>query len=128
MRYSDLEYYVDFIHVFIIPDNFEHIQEFYCRIRLRNDAPNEDTLHLFYDCPSTESIRDEFFRWAYCEEGNYTISTFHSCILVPKPNPTCRLCLVVDRRWLRAGQRSSKKDYRVDGISVSSICSLQYTT
>jgi hypothetical protein len=74
MRYSDLEYYVDFIHVFIIPDNFEHIQEFYCRIRLRNDAPNEDTLHLFYDCPSTESIRDEFFRWAYCEEGNYTIS------------------------------------------------------
>jgi hypothetical protein len=46
----------------------------FCRIRLRNDAPNEDTLHLFYDCPSTESIRDEFFRWAYCEEKNYTIS------------------------------------------------------
>jgi hypothetical protein len=41
---------------------------------LRNDAPNEDTLHLFYDCPSTESIRDEFFRWAYCEEENYSIS------------------------------------------------------
>jgi hypothetical protein len=46
----------------------------FCRIRLLNDAADETTLHLFYECPSVENIRDEFFRWCYSEANNYVIS------------------------------------------------------
>jgi hypothetical protein len=46
----------------------------FCRVRLRDDAENEDTLHLFYTCPITEQFRDDFFRWAYNEENQYVIS------------------------------------------------------
>jgi hypothetical protein len=46
----------------------------FCRIRLRDDAENEDTLHLFYTCPITEQFRDDFFRWAYNEENQYVVS------------------------------------------------------
>jgi hypothetical protein len=46
----------------------------FCRIERRGDAPNEDTLHLFYDCPNTESVRDDFFLWAYREGNNFVIS------------------------------------------------------
>ncbi len=46
----------------------------FCRIERRGDAPNEDTLHLFYDCPNTENVRDGFFIWAYREERGYVIS------------------------------------------------------
>ena len=46
----------------------------FCRIERRGDAPNEDTLHLFYDCPNTENVRDGFFIWAYREERGYVVS------------------------------------------------------
>jgi hypothetical protein len=46
----------------------------FCRILMRGDAPNEDTLHLFYDCPSVENLRDRFFVWAYREDVRYVIS------------------------------------------------------
>jgi hypothetical protein len=45
----------------------------FCRILLRNDAADEDTLHLFFNCPSTEFIRDEFFRWAFRENNQFHI-------------------------------------------------------
>jgi hypothetical protein len=46
----------------------------FCRILARNDANDESTLHLFYDCPTTESVRNEFFAWAYNEDADYVIS------------------------------------------------------
>jgi len=46
----------------------------FCRLLMRGDAPNEDTLHLFYDCPSVETVRDQFFVWAYREDVRYVIS------------------------------------------------------
>jgi hypothetical protein len=57
----------------------------FCRIRLRNDAENEDTYHLFYTCPTTEQFRDVFFRWAYNEANQYVISR-HELFLVQSEN------------------------------------------
>jgi hypothetical protein len=47
----------------------------FCRIRLLNDAPDESTLHLFYECPSVIIyVRVEFFKWWYNENYDYIIS------------------------------------------------------
>jgi hypothetical protein len=46
----------------------------FCRILARGDANDESTLHLFYDCPTTEAVRNDFFVWAYNEDANYSIS------------------------------------------------------
>jgi hypothetical protein len=46
----------------------------FCRIRLLNDAPDETTLHLFYECQSVENLRIEFFKWCYNEVDDYVIS------------------------------------------------------
>ena len=46
----------------------------FCRILARGDASDESTLHLFYDCPTTESVKNDFFVWAYNEEENFVIS------------------------------------------------------
>jgi hypothetical protein len=46
----------------------------FCRIRLRDDAEDESTIHLFYDCPSVEEIRDSFFRWCYNKNDDFVIS------------------------------------------------------
>jgi hypothetical protein len=46
----------------------------FCRILARGDANDETTLHLFYECPTTENVRSDFFVWAYNEEANYAIS------------------------------------------------------
>jgi hypothetical protein len=46
----------------------------FCRIFARNDANDESTLHLFYDCPTTESVRNKFFVWAYNEDADHVIS------------------------------------------------------
>jgi hypothetical protein len=45
-----------------------------CRILARGDASDETTLHLFYECPTTENIRNEFFVWAYNEAEAFVIS------------------------------------------------------
>ncbi len=34
----------------------------------------ENTIHLFYECPSVESVRDPYFIWAYREGRDFTIS------------------------------------------------------
>jgi hypothetical protein len=46
----------------------------FCRILSRGDASDETTFHLFYECQSTETVRNEFFIWAYNEAADYTIS------------------------------------------------------
>jgi hypothetical protein len=46
----------------------------FCTLARRNDAENEDTLHLFYACPYTERILVEFFSWAFHTEHRYTIT------------------------------------------------------
>ena len=46
----------------------------FCRLRGRGDAPDETVLHLFYDCPFTEQIKNDFFRWFYMENEEYHIS------------------------------------------------------
>ncbi len=46
----------------------------FCRILARGDASDETTLHLFYDCPTTENVRNEFFVWAYNEAEAFVIS------------------------------------------------------
>jgi hypothetical protein len=46
----------------------------FCRIQRRGDAPDESVLHLFYDCPYTENVRDEFFRWFYNKGREFSIS------------------------------------------------------
>jgi hypothetical protein len=46
----------------------------FCRIRLLDDAEDKSTLHLFYECPSVEEIRDSFFRWCYNKDEAYVIS------------------------------------------------------
>jgi hypothetical protein len=46
----------------------------FCQINRRGDAVDENTIHLFYECPSVESVRDLFFIWAYREGRDYTIS------------------------------------------------------
>jgi exonuclease III len=46
----------------------------FCRIRLLDDAADETTLHLFYECPSVEEIRNAFFRWCYNKNDDYVIS------------------------------------------------------
>jgi hypothetical protein len=46
----------------------------FCRIQRRGDAPDESVLHLFYDCPYTENVRDEFFRWFYNKGIEFSIS------------------------------------------------------
>jgi hypothetical protein len=46
----------------------------FCRIRLLDNAEDESTLHLFYECPSVEDIRDSFFRWCYNMDDAYVIS------------------------------------------------------
>jgi hypothetical protein len=47
----------------------------FCRLMGRGDAPDETVLHLFYECPSTEQIKNDFFRWFYNENEEYHIST-----------------------------------------------------
>jgi hypothetical protein len=46
----------------------------FCRIRLLDDAADETTLHLFYECPSVEEIKNAFFRWCYNKNDDYVIS------------------------------------------------------
>jgi hypothetical protein len=46
----------------------------FCRILSRGDASDETTFHLFYECQSTETVRNEFFTWAYNEAADYSIS------------------------------------------------------
>jgi exonuclease III len=46
----------------------------FCRIRLLENAEDESTLHLFYECPSVEDIRNLFFRWCYNMDDAYVIS------------------------------------------------------
>ncbi len=46
----------------------------FCRLMGREDAPDETVLHLFFDCPNTESIKDDFFRWFYNQDENFFIS------------------------------------------------------
>ena len=46
----------------------------FCRLGGRGDAPDETVLHLFFDCPATENIKDDFFRWYYNQDDNYFIS------------------------------------------------------
>jgi hypothetical protein len=46
----------------------------FCRILGRGDASDETTFHLFYECQSTETVRNDFFIWAYNEAADYTIS------------------------------------------------------
>jgi hypothetical protein len=46
----------------------------FCRIRLLDDTEDESTIHLFYNCPSVEEIRDSYFRWCYDKDENYVIS------------------------------------------------------
>jgi len=46
----------------------------FCNITNREDAENESTLHLFFECPSTEVILNEFFRWAYNKDDTFHIS------------------------------------------------------
>jgi hypothetical protein len=46
----------------------------FCRLMGRGDAPDETVLHLFYECPSTEQIKNDFFRWFYNENEEYHIS------------------------------------------------------
>jgi hypothetical protein len=46
----------------------------FCRIQLLNDAADETTMHLFYECPNVENVRDPFFRWCYDKENDYVIS------------------------------------------------------
>jgi hypothetical protein len=46
----------------------------FCRILARGDASDESTLHLFYECPTTETVRNEFFVWAYIEAEDFVIS------------------------------------------------------
>ncbi len=47
----------------------------FCRLVGRGDAPDETVLHLFFDCPTTESIKDDFFRWYYNQDENFFISS-----------------------------------------------------
>ena len=47
----------------------------FCRLMGRGDAPEETVLHLFFECPSTEQIKNDFFRWFYNENEEYHIST-----------------------------------------------------
>jgi hypothetical protein len=46
----------------------------FCQINRRGDAADENTIHLFYECPTVENIRDPFFVWAYREGRDYSIS------------------------------------------------------
>jgi hypothetical protein len=46
----------------------------FCRLMGRGDAPDETALHLLYECPSTEQIKNDFFRWFYDENEQYHIS------------------------------------------------------
>jgi hypothetical protein len=46
----------------------------FCRLLGREDAPDETVLHLFFDCPTTERIKDDFFRWFYNQDENFFIS------------------------------------------------------
>jgi hypothetical protein len=46
---------------------------------------SESTLHLFYECPTTESVRNEFFIWAYNEAADFVISR-HDLFLVQTLN------------------------------------------
>jgi hypothetical protein len=46
----------------------------FCRLMGRGDAPDETVLHLFFECSSTEQIKNEFFRWFYDENDGYHIS------------------------------------------------------
>jgi hypothetical protein len=46
----------------------------FCRVQLLNDAADETTIHLFYECPNVETVRDAFFRWCYNKENDYVIS------------------------------------------------------
>jgi hypothetical protein len=46
----------------------------FCQILARGDASDETTLHLFYECPTTENVRNEFFAWGYNEAEAFVIS------------------------------------------------------
>jgi hypothetical protein len=46
----------------------------FCRLMRLGDALDESMLHLFYECPSTENIKDNFFRWFYNKDDQYFIS------------------------------------------------------
>jgi hypothetical protein len=46
----------------------------FCQINRRGDAADENTIHLFYECPAVESVRDPFFVWAYREGRGFSIS------------------------------------------------------
>jgi hypothetical protein len=76
----------------------------FCRIRLLDDAEDESTLHLFYDCPSVEEIRDSFFRWCYNKNDDYflkpplikiklrnSLEICLDCRKITKPQATCRV-------------------------------------
>jgi hypothetical protein len=58
------------------------------------EALDESMLHLFYECPSTENIKDNFFWWFYNKDDQYFISRIELFLVQNEIGPASGTSLI----------------------------------